>query len=140
MGVKIDCSNGQERSFTPTIAHRKQMLRDAVRAKALGVAAGGVAVNGAVFASDAEARQELLEAALAAAVAHIDGEAFTADIELLDGGTARLTRAECRALAKAFRAHTAAVRANARSLIQAVNAASTQAALDAIDINTGWPT
>lgn len=136
-----DCSTGEtiEREMVPLpLPAEKQAMRARITVLAASVYIGGVTVQGNVFASDPASRLELAEAALAATIAQLNNEAFTADIELKNGTVVNLSRAQTVGLAKAFRTRTAEIRAHARALIQAVNAAADHAEIEAIDIEAGW--
>lgn len=137
--IVMDCATGAvEQVALPalSLADRKAQMAAAVRARRWQVETGGIIVSGAPIRTD-----ESSQAKISGAVALFDNDpTLTAiDWEAQPGVWVTLDETAMRAIGVAVGRHVQACFSNARSLIEAINAAAGDAALDAIDIGAGWP-
>jgi hypothetical protein len=120
----------------PTLAERKAGLQEEVRAKRWAVETGGLTVGGAPIRTD-EASQSRITAAVNL-FAH-DETLQSVDWEAQHGVWVEIDRATMIAIGVAVGRHVQQCFSHARALSEAVEAAEDEEALDAIDIDAGWP-
>jgi hypothetical protein len=137
--IRMNCETGEieEIELAPlTLAERRVQLANAVRARRWQVETGGLVVAGAPIRTD-----EGSQAKISGAVALFDNDpTLTAiDWEAQPGIWVTLDEETMRAIGVAVGRHVQACFSHARSLIEAITAAADQAALDAIDVEAGWP-
>ncbi|HYD43666.1 MAG TPA: DUF4376 domain-containing protein [Phenylobacterium sp.] len=125
-------------TFKPftTLVEQRAALSDEVRARRWLAETSGVLVGETPIRTD-----EKSQAKLAGAVALFDLNPAleSIDWEAVPGVFVTLDEATIKAIAVAVGAHIQACFAHSRTLCEALAAASTHAALDAIDIRSGWP-
>lgn len=135
----MDCQTGElieQPVAPPTFAQRQASMRAAVRARRWQAETGGIVVAGAPIRTDEGSRGNIT-----GAVALFDNDpTLTAiDFEAQPGIWVTLDEATMRAIGVAVGRHVQACFSHARALDEALAAATTDAALDAIDIEAGWP-
>lgn len=128
-----------ETSRTPTLAQAKRTAREAIAARLAKAERNGFAFQAVRVASDADMLSRIAILAERARRAAADGETITVRLVAEDDSALNLNRSEMLDLAKASGDHFIACSANARTLRQAVAAATTLAEVRAIDIGVGWP-
>lgn len=118
----------------PTRAERKAALTADVSQKRWEVETGGIVVGGATIMTD-RGSQAMVNGAYAGALRNPD--------VLIDfkgaSGWVTLDAATMIAIGDAVFAHVQACFTRERALHQAIEAAATHAALDAVDVEAGWP-
>lgn len=115
--------------------HREAKLA-ALRAKRWQVETGGVSVAGATVRSDEVSQGKIGNAV---ALFREDPLMTMVDFEAQPGVWVTLDQATMTAVGIAVGRHVQACFSHARILSEAITAAEDQAALDAIDIDSGWP-
>lgn len=120
---------------TLTIAQRRERLHALIRARRKEVEAGGIVVDGAPIRTD-----ETSQAKIAGAISLFDKDPtlVTIDWEAAPGIWVALDKTTVETIGVAVGRHVQAAFSQARALGEAVEAASTHAALDAVDVNEGW--
>lgn len=91
------------------------------------------------FDSDPLSRSNINGAVTGAMLAAQAGQPFSISWKLADNTVATLNGAQTMAAGMAVLAHVAACHANSQVMGLAIQAAANHAALDEIDIETGWP-
>lgn len=99
----------------------------------------GFPYRGTVLDSTPRSVQRITAAALAAQAALAAGQPFQLDWTCADNSTLTLDAAGVIGMPVALAQHAAALHAHARMLKTAVDAASSEAELAAIDVTAGWP-
>jgi len=142
MANVIDCGTGQETFVvdnTP-VPSRKLAMVEAIKNIRDAKIAGGVSVAGiGVFDSDEAARINITGAVVMAQVAIAAGSPFTMSWKLANNSLVALNAQQMISVGVAAGTHVAACHAQAQALGVAVQNAADHAALDAIDISSGWP-
>ncbi|MHA6686347.1 DUF4376 domain-containing protein [Mesorhizobium sp. A556] len=132
---------------TPTLEQLREAKIAAVNAKVSAVLSGGFTVpTGAMAGEVLQTRDNadrinwlVSQASYSAAVAGGQGAVEDAKFRTADNDTFTMSYADGLNVLLAMAAWGAACMDNSWSIKDAVNAADDQAALDAIDIDTGWP-
>lgn len=143
MAVVIDCGTGQE-TVEPgpvlSVAERKLEMVESIKAIRDTHIAGGTTVQGiGVFDSDDAARLNITGAVVMAQVAIAANQPFSMSWKLANNTLVTLNATQMIAVGIAAGTHVAACHARAQVLGVAVQNAADHAALDAININIGWP-
>lgn len=99
----------------------------------------GFPYRGKVLDSTPRSVQRITAAALAAQAILASGKSYSVDWTCADNSTLTLDAAGIIGMPVALAQHAAALHDHARSLKAAVDAADSEAALAAIDIQAGWP-
>lgn len=120
----------------PTLEQRRDALADAVREKRWEVETGGTLVNGIPIRTDLGSQGKIADAI---ALVERDPEMTAVDFEAQPGVWVSLDQPTLTAIGIAVGRHVQAAYTRSRSLHEAIAAAETIEALDAIDINAGWP-
>jgi hypothetical protein len=110
---------------------KKRKLRE-MRAAAVAADQADITLSGNTFAADSASRAQLYNEALVAQMNLIDGQAFSLTWERADGSAVTLTAAQLKAIIRAIRQRTDDIRAQFRARRQAINAATTQAQVEAV--------
>ena len=122
------------------IGQAKKRKREGIASRlAQAERAGFVFQQAARIASDADSLARVSILALRAQRAKDDGQAISVRLVAVDDTALTLNRQEILDLAKAAGDHFLACSDNARTLRQAVAAATTAAEVDAVDLDSGWP-
>lgn len=124
----------------PTLADLKAAKWATVKARRDQAEYGDFAWDGSTFNADVESRNRIMGAVQLAALAASAGQPYSVVWTLADNSTRTLDAADMIAVGSTLGARVGAAHANAASLRSAINAAADEAALDAIDVSTGWPT
>lgn len=119
-----------------TLADKKAALQSAIRAKRYVVETKGIVRNGSMIGTS-EASQS--KAAGAVALINEDPTVEQIDWEAQPGVWIEIEAATVKAIAVAIGRHVQACFTRCRALHAEIAAAGTHAALDAIDIDFGWP-
>lgn len=101
--------------------------------------AGGFPYLGKTFDSDERSAARIFGAAQAAMAAQLAGQPFLIEWTCADNTVLTLDAEQTIGLPVAMAQHANALHQHARVLKAAIDAAHNQAALDAIDVETGWP-
>jgi hypothetical protein len=125
-------------TVTVNLAFLKPMRLAEVKVLRDQAEAAGVTVSGqGRFDSDPDSQRKILSAAVAASAV---GSGFSQGWRLQNNSVVTLGASQMSAVGLAVNTHVNACQARKNTLDAAINAASSLAALDAIDITTGWPT
>lgn len=117
-----------------TLAERKAQMLIALADKRWQIEIGGITLGGLTIPTDRDT-QSIVDRAVAA---FADGD-ITAPIDFKTAaGFVQIDEANMRAIKAAGAQHIQACFTRERELTTAINGAATHAALDAVDINTGW--
>ncbi|MEN9924073.1 MAG: hypothetical protein RL268_199 [Pseudomonadota bacterium] len=148
----FDCALGRELTpeeiaalpaeTRPTIAVRKAALWEQVKANRDAMTDAPGAVTQTPLGSvqvDAKSKQNINGLVTMALIAKGAGAPFSEPFTLADNSVATLNADQMIGLGVAVGKYVAAVHEVARALRDAIEAAATHAALDAIDIGAGWP-
>lgn len=143
MAVIVDCGTGQE-TVEPgpvlSVAERKLEMVESIKSIRDARIAGGTTVQGVgVFDSDDAARLNITGAVVMAQVAIAANQPFSMSWKLANNTLVTLNAQQMIAVGLAAGTHVAACHARAQALGVAVQGAADHAALDAININIGWP-
>lgn len=141
--VQIDCSTGDETPYTPdpvALEDRKAMMwEDAKRIRDAHID-GGVTVPGiGSFDTDPMSRSNINGAVTGAVVANSLGQSFEVSWKLADNSVEMLDGAQMIAAGMGVLGHVAACHTIAQGLGLAIIAAEDHQALDAINLEAGWP-
>ncbi len=144
---QIDLTPEEIAALMPMLADLKAAKRDAINAKLDAVLTGGYTVQSGAMAGkvlqtrNLEDRTNWLvsQASYSAAVAGGHGAVEAAQFRTADNSTFTVSFSEGISILIAMAAWAAAAMNNSWTLKDAVAAAEDQTALDAIDIETGWP-
>lgn len=128
-----------EAARTPTLAQAKRAARELLAARLVLAEQSSFAFQTGRIVSDPAMLSRIGILAHRAQRAVADSEAITVRIALEDGSTVNLNRQEMLDLSKAAGDHFIACSANARTLRQAIQAATTLAEVAAVNIESGWP-
>lgn len=101
--------------------------------------ASGFSYLGKVFDSDERSAARIFGAVQAAQAALSAGQPFSIDWTVQDNTVVSLDAAATIGMSVAMAQHANALHQHARELKAAIDAAHSQTALDAIDVETGWP-
>lgn len=123
---------------TKQLAQAKQDARDAIIARWQQAESDGIAFQTKTFNTDAISLSRLGVLARRARQATLDSVPFTIALLAADDSAVTLSRSEILDLDKAVGDRFKALSDNARTLRQAVVAATTVAEVEAININAGW--
>ena len=145
---QIDLTPEEIEALTPTLADLKVAKRDAINAKLDAMLTGGYSVETGTMIGkmlqtrNLEDRTNWLvsQASYSAAVASGMGAVAGAQFRTADNSTFTVSFSEGLSVLLAMAAWGAAAMNNSWTLKDAVAAAEDQAALDAIDVDAGWPT
>lgn len=142
-GRPVEMDAAEEAAFeaarTPTLAQAKRAAREALAARLVGAEQSSFTYQTGRIVSDPAMLSRIAILAHRAQRAIADSETITVRIALEDGSTLSLTRQEMLDLAKAAGDHFIACSANARTLRQAIQAATTLAEVAAVSLESGWP-
>lgn len=94
--------------------------------------------DGSTFNADVESRNRIMGAVQLATLAMGAGQPYSVVWTLADNTTRTLSATDMMAVGATLGARVGAAHARAAELRAQINAATTRAALDAIDITTGW--
>jgi hypothetical protein len=135
----MDCETGEVTTIVLdqlSLPARREQLAQAVRARRWQAETGGILVGGAPIRTD-----DGSQAKIGGAVALFDNDPTLAaiDWEAQPGVWVTLDEQTMRAIGVAVGRHVQACFSRARTLIEAIAGASDLAALEAIDIDSGWP-
>lgn len=123
----------------PPVADRKALLWNDAKVRRDAAIDAGVPVAGiGTFDSDPASRANITGAVTMALIAQSAGSPFSIGWKLADNSVVTLNAAQMIAAGLAVGQRVAACHAHAQSLGIAINAASSHAALDAIDVSAGW--
>lgn len=144
---QIDLTPEEIAALTPTLSDLKAAKRDAINAKLDAILTGGYSVEAGTMAGkmlqtrNLEDRTNWLvsQASYSAAVAAGHGAVEGAQFRTADNSTFTVSFSEGLGVLLAMVAWGAAAMNNSWTLKDAVAAAEDQAALDAIDVDAGWP-
>jgi len=123
----------------PALAVRKQRLRDQVNTIKRDRQNGTAVTSQGTVDSDPESRNKLNGAVLMAMLSIQNSQSFSIDWTLSDNSSVTLNAPAMIAMASEVGTHVATQHAYAKALKDAIEVAADHAALDAIDIQTGWP-
>lgn len=96
-----------------------------------------IVLQGKTFQADAEARDEILEAAITAIASAVDNVPFSVEWVLQDNTTVTLNAAQMRAVMRAINNRSAQIKAQTKILRDQLTAANTKAEIEAI--TWSWP-
>lgn len=139
----INCDTGQESVVAENISveDRKVAMVETIKTIRDANIAGGVNVAGVgVFDSDDTARLNITGAVVMAQVAIAAGSPFSMSWKLANNSIVTLNATQMISVGIAAGTHVAACHARAQALGISVQGAADHTALDAIDLNAGWPT
>lgn len=118
-----------------TLAELKAAVLKALADRRWRAETGGINANGSPVATDERSQAKLVGACLAAT---LDAN-YSVQWKLIDGGFVTLDHDQIIAIAQAVRSHVQACFDHEATLAGAIQAASDEQALAAIDIDAGWP-
>ena len=121
------------------LGQAKRQKREGIASRLAQAERAGFVFQAARIASDADSLARISILALRAQRAKDDGQAISVRLVAADDTALTLNRQEMLDLAKAAGDHFLACSDNARTLRQAVAAATTAAEVDAVDLDSGWP-
>ena len=134
-GKLIDLTPEEIAALTPTLEAAKEQKLAALAAKRFEVETGGTTLNGIPVATD----RESVAIITAAYVAAKEDPEYAIRWKAAQGVFVTLDAQTIIATAHAARAHVQTCFDREADLTEAILAAETVEALDAIDINAGWP-
>ncbi|MGV6876803.1 DUF4376 domain-containing protein, partial [Pseudochelatococcus sp. B33] len=120
----------------PTLEQRRAALADAVREKRWEVETGGTIVNSVPIRTDVGSQGKIADAV---ALLERDLDLTTVDFEAQPGIWVSLDLPMLTAIGIAVGRHVQAAYSRSRALHEAIEAAESIEALEAIDIQSGWP-
>ena len=129
---KLKTADGKIQEAKDAKLHAVNSLRDQKEA-------AGFPYFGKTFDSDERSAARIFGAVQAAQAALSAGQPFVIDWTVQDNTTVTMDAAATIGMSVAMAQHAGALHVYARSLKDQIAAASTQAALDGIDIGAGWP-
>lgn len=142
-GTRVNCATGEVETFTlpePSLDDAKAAKWTAAKVNRDARIDAGVTVPGiGTFDSDGISRNNITGAVTMALIAQGAGAPYSITWKLADNTVATLTAAQMIGVGVAVGQYVAACHARAQTLGLAIQAASTVAAVDAIDIGAGWP-
>lgn len=118
-----------------TLVWMKRGKWNRIKAHAMSLGAADIVVGGYTFNADPESRSELFEKAMLAKLAADDGLPFSVAWDDANGAPVTLNANQTKAIIRAIDARADQLRATARSLRQQINAATTEAEVNAVV----WP-
>lgn len=121
---------------TPSLTVLRAEKLEALRLRRNVARDGGVVVSGTPIPTDEQTRAVLTAARLKTVT---DDPFSVPDWKVDNGVFATLTQVQIIAISDAVAAHVQACFTRERALTDLINAATTVTALDAIDLDTGWP-
>lgn len=125
--------------FVPELAEAKTRLWNEVKAARARHEEGGCATSLGRVDTDADSQRKVSGSVQMAMIAHAAGAPFEIMWTMQDNSEVPHDAAAMIAMGLAVGGHVSACHAAARSLWTAIDAAADLAAVDAIDINQGWP-
>lgn len=121
---------------SPSLIVLKTEKLEALRRRRIEARDSGIVVSGTAIPTDEETRFVLTAARLKTVT---DDPFSVPDWKVGNGVFASLTQAQIIAISDAVAAHVQACFTRERQLTDLINAATTSAVLDAIDVDAGWP-
>lgn len=136
-----DGSYAQAALPVPTLQELKDAVWEKVKAKRATLIAAGATVPGiGTFQTDLVSMANVHEAVTGALLAGATGQPYTITFTLADNSRPTLTAAQIMLAGKVIGERKSAIHAHSATLRAAIEAAADEAEIDAIDIETGWPT
>lgn len=144
MELIINCETQAIETVTPArppLADRKKRLWESVKQTREVKIGGGVNVPGiGLFQTDDRSRDNIAGAATASLIAQAANAPFSLQWTLADNTVVTLSAAQVQAVGMAVMSHVAACHAVGQTLRGQIDAATTHAALDSINIpGANWP-
>ncbi len=137
-GERVEMTAEEEAEFeaarTPSLAQAKRAARARIRERMDQAQRSGFVYAGARYDSANAGRIAVL-----ANQARAGAGGFPVRMLDLDGGDTALSRAEIQAMELALDAHLKACSTNAKALLDATQAAADVAAVQAVNVEAGWP-